>query len=123
MSEKKKILIVDDEENILLLLRDNLIFEGYDVSEARDGMEALDKVDEVKPDLILLDIGLPKLDGWGVCQRLKNNPNTKDIPLIILSARAQDEDVQRGQQYGANGYLRKPCNPREFINKIKENLQ
>lgn len=123
MGKRAKILIVDDEENIRLLLRDNLRFEGYDICEAADGREALDKAEDCSPDLIVLDLGLPVIDGWDVCQRLKSNEKTKNIPLVILSARAQDGDIVRGKEYGANAYLKKPCSPRELMNKIKENLK
>jgi len=115
MGISQRILVVEDEDNILMLLRDNLVFEGYDVLEAKDGQQAIDFAVEEKPDLIVLDIGLPVIDGWDVCQRLRNS----GIPIIVLSARAQDSDIQRGREYGVNAYLKKPCSPKELIDKIK----
>jgi len=122
MGESPRILIVDDEEHLLLLLRDNLSFDGFHVIEARDGFEALDRAIDSRPDLIVLDIGLPRLDGWAVCQRLQSDATTRTIPIVFLSARAQDEDIRRGRECGAVAYFTKPCNPGELVKAIKNIL-
>ncbi|MFH1258996.1 MAG: response regulator [Elusimicrobiota bacterium] len=119
----KKILVVDDEEYLVILLKDNLEFDGFTVYEAYNGEEALQRTYERKPDLIVLDIGMPKLDGWEVCRRLKENPATSHIPIIILSALTQDEDMEKGRRLGAIRYFKKPCDPVYIINAVKEILK
>src|SRR5690348_17222771 len=115
----KKILAVDDERHIVRLVQVNLERQGYDVVTAFDGKEALEKVESESPDLIVLDVMMPYMDGFEVLQNLKKNPNTRDIPVIMLTAKAQDADVFRGWQSGVDCYLTKPFNPMELISFVR----
>lgn len=119
---KQKILIADDEENLVTLVKDNLETENFEVVQARDGVETLEVTLSEMPDLILLDVGMPKIDGIEVCQRLKADPRTRDIPVIFLSALYRGEDVRRGLDAGAVRYLSKPCTPRRLIRVVKEEV-
>jgi twitching motility two-component system response regulator PilG len=105
---QKKILIVEDEESLLKLESILLTTKGYLVQGATTGLAALEAVAAEPPDLILLDIMLPELDGFEVCERIKNNPETRDIPIILLTARKTSEDVARGDAVGADQYITKP---------------
>ena len=111
----KKILAVDDERHIVRLVEVNLQRAGYEVVTAYDGKEALEKVKSETPDLVVLDVMMPYMDGFEVLQNLKKNPNTRDIPVIMLTAKAQDADVFRGWQSGVDCYLMKPTPPQELI--------
>ncbi|MCL6629965.1 MAG: response regulator, partial [Armatimonadetes bacterium] len=111
----KKILAVDDEKHIVRLVQVNLERQGYEVITASDGKEALQKVEEERPDLVVLDVMMPYMDGFEVLQNLRRNPSTRDIPVIMLTAKAQDADVFRGWQSGVDCYLTKPFNPMELI--------
>ncbi|NLI70065.1 MAG: response regulator [Firmicutes bacterium] len=117
-----EILLVEDEKNIILGVRTCLEAVGYDVHVVEDGEEALDYVNERKPDLILLDLMLPKVDGFEVCRTLKSNEETKDIPIIVLTARTGMEDRQRVAELGAESYMTKPFRPQELWDKIKHYL-
>lgn len=122
----KKILAVDDEKAIVRLVQVNLEREGYEVVTAYDGKEALEKVESEKPDLIVLDVMMPYMDGFEVLQQLKKNPETRDIPVIMLTAKAQDADVFRGWQSGVDCYLTKPFNPMElkaFVKRVFKSLE
>jgi len=103
-----KILVVDDEENIRKLVKYNLILDGFEVVLAVDGKDGLDKAFSEKPDLILLDIMMPELDGLEVCSRLKKNPETRDIPIFMLSAKGQMQDLEDAYEMGADNYITKP---------------
>lgn len=123
---KKKILAVDDERHIVRLIQVNLERAGYEVSTAYDGLEALRAIEEDRPDLIVLDVMMPQLDGFETLKRLKANPNTADIPVIMLTAKSQDADVFRGWQSGVDCYLTKPFNPMEllaFVKRIFDSLE
>ena len=113
-----KVLVVDDEEHIVMILRDSLEFSGFQVVTAYDGVEALERVDKDKPDIIVLDIGMPKLDGWEVCKRLKSNEITAKIPIIILTAYAQTSDQRKGAQLGADRFISKPCDLTYLVEEI-----
>jgi two-component system, OmpR family, alkaline phosphatase synthesis response regulator PhoP len=115
----KKILAVDDERHIVRLVQVNLERQGYEVVTAYDGKEALEKVEAESPDLIVLDVMMPYMDGFEVLQNLKRNPSTREIPVIMLTAKAQDADVFRGWQSGVDCYLTKPFNPMELIAFVK----
>jgi DNA-binding response OmpR family regulator len=113
-----KILVVDDEEHIVMILKDSLEFSGFQVITAYNGQEALDRVEADHPDLIVLDIGMPKLDGWEVCRRLKSYEKTKQIPIIILTAYAQTSDQRKGMQLGADRFVTKPCDLTYLVEEI-----
>ncbi len=113
-----KILVVDDEEHIVMILKDSLEFSGFQVSTALNGVEALEAVEKEHPDLIVLDIGMPKLDGWEVCRRLKSNDATKSIPIIILTAYAQMSDQKKGTALGAERFISKPCDLTYLVEEI-----
>ena len=117
---KKTILVVDDEKTIRDLLNVNLTKEGYNVIEAADGLEAVEKAREEKPDLILLDIMLPKLDGLSVCKRIKS---TMNVPILMLTAKDGELDKVVGLELGADDYITKPFSVRELIARIKANLR
>ena len=113
-----KILVVDDEEHIVMILKDSLEFSGFQVVTAYNGEEALESVEKDHPDLIVLDIGMPKMDGWEVCRRLKSNETTRQIPVIILTAYAQVSDQKKGAALGAERFVTKPCDLTYLIEEI-----
>jgi two-component system alkaline phosphatase synthesis response regulator PhoP len=115
----KKILAVDDEKHIVRLVQVNLERAGYEVVTANDGKEALQKVQDENPDLLVLDVMMPYMDGFEVLQNLRRNPATRDIPVIMLTAKAQDADVFKGWQSGVDCYLTKPFNPMELLSFVK----
>lgn len=119
----KKIFIVEDELDFLSTLRERLEFEGFVVATAVDGGEALKKIQEEKPDLILLDIMLPELNGYQVCRELKSNPETKTIPVVVVTAKSQESDKFWAKETGADDYLTKPFEMEELLQKIQDNLQ
>ncbi|CAN2041294.1 DNA-binding transcriptional dual regulator PhoB [Candidatus Magnetomoraceae bacterium gMMP-15] len=120
---KEHILIVDDEEDILELLQYNLAREGYQISRAITGEEALKKSKRLQIDLIVLDLMLPGIDGLEVTKFLKDNSNTKNIPIIILSAKGEEADIVAGLELGADDYITKPFSPRVLIARIRAILR
>jgi two-component system alkaline phosphatase synthesis response regulator PhoP len=120
---KETILIVEDEKDIVKMLDYNLKKEGYRVITASDGEDALDLAKLRQPDLILLDLMLPGLDGLEVCKELKNERKTRPIPVIMLTAKAQESDKVIGLELGADDYVAKPFSPRELIARIKAVLR
>ena len=119
---KGKILVVDDEVYIVHILDFSLGVEGYDVATAFDGEQALAKVAQEKPDLIVLDIMMPKLDGYETCKRLKGDAATRDIPVILLSAKGRNVDQKVGFEVGADDYITKPFSPRKLVDRINSIL-
>jgi two-component system alkaline phosphatase synthesis response regulator PhoP len=115
---KGKILVVDDEIYIVHILDFSLGMEGYEVVTALDGEQALAKVKTEEPDLIVLDIMMPKLDGYETCRVLKSDPETKHIPVILLSAKGRNVDQKMGFQVGADDYITKPFSPRKLVERI-----
>ncbi|MEW5802450.1 MAG: response regulator transcription factor [bacterium] len=120
---KSKILVIDDEEDILELVRYNLVREGYFVEEATSGEEALAKTKTEMPDLIVLDLMLPGVDGLEVCRILKNSVKTSHIPVIMLTAKGEDADIVTGLELGADDYVVKPFSPRVLIARIRAALR
>lgn len=114
------VLAVDDDPVIQRLLAINLEMEGYEVAVAGDGEEALEVARTARPDCILLDVMMPRKDGWEVCAELKADPDLAGIPVVILSARAQATDVARGTEVGADAYLTKPFDPIDLIELVAE---
>ena len=119
----KKIFIVEDELDFLSTLRERLESEGYVVATAVDGERALGKIPEEKPDLILLDIMLPEMNGYQVCRELKCNPETETIPVVVVTAKSQESDKFWAKETGADDYLTKPFEMEELLQKIQDNLQ
>ena len=120
---KGKILIVEDDEDILELVRYNLAREGYQVDQTITGEEALLAVKSRVPDLIILDLMLPGVDGLEVCRLLKSNPATQSIPIVILTAKGEEADVVTGLELGADDYITKPFSPRVLIARIRAVLR
>src|SRR5690554_1094239 len=120
---KERILIVEDESNILELVSYNLEKEGWLVSKAKTGEEGWEKIQEEHPDLILLDLMLPGIDGLEICRRTRQNKLTRDIPIIILTAKAEEADRVLGLESGADDYVTKPFSPRELVARIRAVLR
>jgi two-component system, cell cycle response regulator len=123
MTEKrKKILIVEDEDHMLSLLKYNLGKENYDINIAHNGMEGLSEAQKTKPDLIVSDVMMPKMDGFEFCRNLRKDPETKCIPFIFLTARGQLPDKIEGLRTGADDYITKPFVPKELIEMVNARL-
>ncbi|MHC4233097.1 MAG: response regulator [Planctomycetota bacterium] len=119
----EKILIVDDEEDVLELVRYNLAKNGYTVITATTGEKALAKVRTQTPDLMILDLMLPGVDGLNVCKQLKNNPKTELLPIIMLTAKGEEADIVTGLELGADDYVTKPFSPKVLIARVRRSLQ
>lgn len=119
----KKVLLVDDEEDFVDIVRTRLESNGFEVAVAYDGEEALEKVKEEKPDIIILDIVIPKVNGFDVCRKLKNDQAYKGIPIIMLTAKFQANDIKFGEAVGANAYITKPFEPQILVDKMYELLK
>ncbi len=113
-------LVVDDDEVIRRLIAVNLQLEGFDVQTAVDGQDCLDKVTDIDPDVITLDVMMPRLDGWETAVQLRRSPETAHIKVVLVSARAQEDDKTRGIRVGADAYLTKPFDPNEMIRVVRE---
>lgn len=110
-----RVLVVDDDDVIRQLVCVNLELEGFEVHTAIDGIDAVEKAHEVIPDVITMDVMMPRLDGWGAAERLRADPATKHIRIVMLSARAQEADLKHGERIGVDAYLTKPFDPDELI--------
>jgi two-component system alkaline phosphatase synthesis response regulator PhoP/two-component system response regulator VicR len=119
----QKVLVVDDEPHVVRLVEINLTQLGFEVRSAADGEEALARVAEEKPDLVILDVMMPRLDGFETLSRLRADPATAEIPVIMLTARAQDEDTFEGYGRGARWYLTKPFAPDELRATVRRVLE
>ena len=117
---KKRILIVDDEKNIVDILKFNLQKESFDTYEAYDGRQAIEIAEREKPDLIILDVMLPEIDGFTVCRKLRQ---TMQTPILLLTAREEEVDKVLGLELGADDYITKPFSPRELMARVKANLR
>ncbi|WP_344209784.1 response regulator transcription factor [Nonomuraea bangladeshensis] len=115
-----KVLVVDDDEVIRQLIAVNLNLEGFEVETATDGQDCLDRVRDVKPDVITLDVMMPRLDGWSTAEKLRGEPDTSHIRVVLVTARAQDDDRRRGLGIGVDAYLTKPFDPAELIEVVRE---
>jgi DNA-binding response OmpR family regulator len=120
--DRKRILVVDDEIYIVHILEFTLTMEGYEVLTASDGEEALRKVEQDRPDLIVLDIMMPKLDGYEVCRKLREDEDFRSIPVVLLSAKGRPIDRETGLEVGADDYIVKPFSPRRLLEKIRDLL-
>ena len=119
---EKKILVVDDEPHVIRTLTFVLRKEGYEVSSAGDGEEAMAKVRESKPNPMFLDVMMPKKNGYEVCQELKNNSSLSDIYVVMISAKGQEADKEKALSLGADEFITKPFSPMRVIEKVKELL-
>lgn len=122
MAETKHILVVEDEADLASLVRVNLDLAGYDVSVARDGAEGLTTARRVRPDLVLLDVMMPVLDGWQVLRALKEDEELQDTPIIMLTALSEERDIIRGHLQGAVRYVTKPFEMRTLLRAVEEGL-
>ena len=119
---KKNILLIEDEDNLVELLKVNFMAGGFRVSSASDGAAGLKKTVEELPDAVILDVRLPTMNGWKVCRRLKENPKTGSIPVVILTAASQKSDAEEAKASGCDLYLTKPFDPIELVKNIKRIL-
>ena len=119
---KENILIVDDEEDVLELVRYNLVKEGYGVKTATTGEEALTKARSQVPELIVLDLMLPGVDGLEVCKKLKSDSKTQNIPIIMLTAKGEESDIVTGLELGADDYVTKPFSPKVLVARVRRIL-
>jgi two-component system alkaline phosphatase synthesis response regulator PhoP len=117
-----KILVAEDEPDIRELLAFTLKYGGFDVVTAANGLEAVEQAEKNKPDMILLDVRMPRMTGYEACKVLKEKPETKDIPIVFLSAKGQEAEVERGIEVGAVDYILKPFAPDTLISQIKKLL-
>jgi CheY-like chemotaxis protein len=115
-----RVLVVDDDEVIRQLIAVNLQLEGFEVSTAVDGQDCLDKVVEAGPDVITLDVMMPRLDGWVTAVRLREDPRTAHIKVVMITARAQEHDVRRGYEIGVDAYVTKPFDPNQLIQTVRK---
>jgi DNA-binding response OmpR family regulator len=114
-----RVLVVEDEQDVAELIRFNLIKEGYDVTVLGNGADAVRFVREGKPDVVLLDIMVPQLNGWEVCRRLKQDPETRRTPIIMVTGRVDEGDKVLGFELGADDYVTKPFSPRELVARVR----
>ena len=119
MAEKKKIVVADDEPFILSALQDTLS-DDYSVYTAANGRLAISEVEKVRPDMVILDVMMPEMDGLEACKQLKKNKDTSTIPVILLTAKGQITDIEKGFKSGADAYVVKPFSPARLIEKVEE---
>ena len=119
---RKKILMVDDAETILMMEKMFLSKEPYDLIAAKDGQEAVEKAENERPDLILMDVVMPKMDGFEAVERIRANEATKSIPIIMVTTRGEEDNMEKGYKNGCNDYVTKPINGPELLTKIRNLL-
>jgi DNA-binding response OmpR family regulator len=119
MARPQSVLIVDDEPNILLSLQFLMKKSGYEVRTSKDGEEALAEIARAAPDLVLLDVMMPKIDGFSVCKTIKDNPEWKDVRIIMLTARGRDVEREKGLALGADDYITKPFSTNDAIARVQ----
>ncbi len=117
-----RILVAEDEKDIRELIAFTLRFAGFDVLTATNGAEAVEVAEAEKPDLVILDVRMPKMSGYEACRRLKENPQTARLPVVFLSAKGQDSEIQQGLASGAEEYILKPFAPDELIQQVRDIL-
>jgi two-component system, OmpR family, alkaline phosphatase synthesis response regulator PhoP len=122
MTKARSVLVADDEPNILLSLQFLLKKAGYDVRTAKDGEEALAELARAVPDLVLLDVMMPKIDGFNVCERIRANPAWKEVRIIMLTARGRDIEREKGLALGADDYITKPFSTKEALARVESLL-
>ena len=114
-----RVLVIEDEQDVAELIRYNLAKEGYEVRVVANGVDGLKQARESRPDMILLDIMVPQLNGWEVCRRLKQEPDTREVPVIMVTGRVEEGDKVLGFEMGADDYVTKPFSPRELLARIR----
>lgn len=119
---RKKILLVDDADTILMMERMILNKSGYDLITAKDGQEAIAKAVTERPDLILMDVVMPRMNGFEACKQLKQQDETKTIPIVMITTRGEEENVETGYESGCDDYITKPLNGLEVLTKVKNYL-
>jgi DNA-binding response OmpR family regulator len=119
MNSKKRILVVEDDPHVVIFVTDILEYMRFEVLIARNGVEGLEKVKKEKPDLIILDVMMPEMDGYEVCRRLKSDTRTQHLPILMLTAKGQIQDKVKGLDIGADDYLAKPYDKEEFESRVK----
>lgn len=119
MSADKKVLIVEDNEDNRIVYATMLKYYGYTIVEATNGEDAIRLAAEEMPDIILMDISIPGIDGWEAAERIKGNPDTESIPIVAVTAHALPEHRQRAEDLDCEGYLTKPCEPRTLLNEVR----
>ena len=117
------ILVAEDERDIRELIAFTLRFAGYEVTTVSNGEEAVQAAAQIRPDLILMDVRMPRMDGYQACQHIKANPELQAIPVVFLSAKGQESEIQAGLEAGASEYLLKPFAPDELTRRVRELLQ
>jgi DNA-binding NarL/FixJ family response regulator len=122
-STAKRLLLIDDDPNLILLVKDFLEFRGYEVTAAENGREALDILEETIPELIICDVMMPEMDGYGFVHKVRENPRTSWVPVIFLSAKGQSQDRVKGLNTGADVYMVKPFEPDELVAQVESSLQ
>jgi DNA-binding response OmpR family regulator len=115
----RRVLVVDDSEVIRRLIAVNLELEGFEVFLAEDGQECLDVVERVSPDVVTLDVVMPRLDGFATAARLRSGGTTQDLPIVMVTACAQESDLARGRELGVEAYLTKPFEPEELVRAVR----
>ena len=115
----KRVLIVDDEPNIVISLEFLMTRDGFEVSVARDGEEALRKVEESTPDVMLLDVMMPKKTGYEVCQQIRANPSLSGVKIVMLTAKGRDTEVAKGLDLGADAYMTKPFSTKDLVAQVR----
>ncbi len=118
--QRKKVLIVDDERLTRAVLQHNVVLAGYDVVVASNGHEAMEKIEEAVPDLIVVDLVMPDMNGFEMCRRIRSNEQTTKTPIIVVSSLQSQTDIEDAKSAGANVYLTKPIKPQEFIDQVKK---
>jgi len=119
----KRILVVDDDEMVLMALEELLKPEGYDIEAVSSGVEALKRLDEESYDLLILDVIMPEINGFELCERIREKEKYKEIPIVFLTAKSRDEDKIRGLEAGANLFLSKPISPDKLIMIVSDTLR
>jgi CheY-like chemotaxis protein len=117
-----RILVADDDEDVVFLLENALEIQGWTVYSAYDGQECVEKAKEILPDIIVMDVMMPRMDGYHACFFLKNDPSLKDIPIIMATAKVHNFEETKGRMVGADAYFRKPYEVKDLVNKIEEIL-
>lgn len=120
---KKKCLIADDDEVILRLVETTLQSDEYTILKAKDGAEVIEVVRREKPDLVFLDVNMPGIDGYETCRILKTTPETADVTIVMVTAKASPEDIEKGRAAGADDYFTKPFSPLALLKKVEDVLE